>query len=377
MFGEPMFIRVGRELSLIAAGKSYAGGSEAALSDQKSQVTRNNHYVPQMYLRHWSTNGNTVLDYRLLVHYKGEETWKRSSIRSTCSWQDFYSQHLPDGIDDSVETYFSQRYETPAAPVFQKVEADASLSANEMRILVEYLVAQLFRTPSAMIRHTSLLRREFAPTAEAAVNRGVSALRLKGLGFAYPSADEGAVQAPFPNIPIHSRLDEERLEIVVSTSCGRQGFLASIGSILGGAVPRVLLSYPWVILKTPRGAELPTSDDPVVVFRVEAGDKVVIGGGMGVQYTNIMLPLDPRHVLFTEVGMDFYQLAALKMDRRLFDIMFEAIIKNAFLHVFSRSSIDDIGSYRPRRVDPERRGSLKNMIAKWDEVQWAIENDYL
>lgn len=44
------------------------------------QITHHNHFVPQFYLRNWSSNGNSLWDYKLVVEDDREKTWRTTSL---------------------------------------------------------------------------------------------------------------------------------------------------------------------------------------------------------------------------------------------------------------------------------------------------------
>jgi hypothetical protein len=43
-------------------------------------ITRNNHHVPEATLKRWSTDGERVWAYRLLVSHRGVRNWRRELI---------------------------------------------------------------------------------------------------------------------------------------------------------------------------------------------------------------------------------------------------------------------------------------------------------
>lgn len=51
-----------------------------------NQITHNNHYVPQFYLKNWSQDGNSIFVYNLLVSDSRIPYWGRKKIKSTAVW---------------------------------------------------------------------------------------------------------------------------------------------------------------------------------------------------------------------------------------------------------------------------------------------------
>ena len=63
------------------------------MSASTDQITHNNHYVPEFYLRNWSNDGKKIFVYSLLVSNTNVPYWEQKSIRSTAVWNDYYNFH--------------------------------------------------------------------------------------------------------------------------------------------------------------------------------------------------------------------------------------------------------------------------------------------
>ena len=55
-----------------------------------NNISRDNHFVAQMYLEAWKNSNNKVWTYDLLVPNENCNLWREKSIKSIASLQNFY-----------------------------------------------------------------------------------------------------------------------------------------------------------------------------------------------------------------------------------------------------------------------------------------------
>lgn len=340
----------------------------------RGQVTRDNHYVPQFYLRRWSDDGTTVLDYSTVVHNDRQCNWRRTPIKGTAVWRDLYTQHDGADINDEVERFFSNEVETAASPAFERAMRPEEMSATDKESLVNYLIAQLFRTPRSMNRTAEILKSKFAQVAEEAVNSAVRSIessefkdmeRRAGASFTSLGA--------FPEIPLKIDIDRDGPAVRVATTVGREQFLASFGHHYHGRVGAVLRSYFWKIITVPDGISLPTSDNPVVLCHPEMPGKTGFDIGIGNPGTIVFLPLDERHALFTRAGASLNQIYSYEPNEVAANFLIQSVILNADYHVYAKSEIPNISRIRHRRVDPEALNELRKNRSNWDAIQSGVD----
>lgn len=343
-------------------------------STTDDQSTRDNHYVPQMYLKQWSTNGHSILTYRLLVHHEKESLWKRTSIKSTACWPDLYTQHDQEKLDE-VERYFC-RVEAKAAPILKKVSLGKNLSANEMTTLVEFLIIQKARTPVAVKEHESFLDRLFVEVAEESVRKAQQSIQ-NGQRHSISREKLAEEALPFPLQPVNIDINSEKREVRVEALRGRISFLAGIPSLISGQVATWLKKQNWVILTMPIGTTLPTSDNPVTVFAFNRENgEVVLNPPLKQNGCCVFFPLDPRHALFTEIGSDPIALANFAPDSYQANCFIRAIVINAFRYVYAKGKISNIETIRKRIVNPEIAEAEKIFISQWDKTQRRAEAEF-
>lgn len=339
------------------------------------QHGRDNHYVPQFYLKRWSTNGHSVLDYRTIISHPNEPAWKRSSIKHSAYWRDLYTQHNQKDINTEIEDFFADVIEAPSWPVFRKLDNAEALSAGDVNILVNLLIAQLFRTPHAMLYEAQINRQIFEKTvinSYAKVERDLNhgSINLDEIGRISGPLNN----SPFPSMPLKFVLDNEKNEILVSMSVGRQSFLSAFDNLYNGTVGMSLRSYPWKVVTVPIGVELPTSDNPVVVFGISSSDdRLNFRVGIGMPNTIILFPLDTRRALFTQVGIPPHRLLAFEPDSYYSNLFIKAIVLNADQHVYAKKKLPCVEMIRPREINPEKIENLNRTRQDWNEIQVNVD----
>lgn len=337
------------------------------------QHGRDNHFVPQFYLKRWSTNGNTILDYRTIVHHPSEPNWKRSPIKSAACWRDLYTQHDQEGLNTEVEDFFSNCIEAPSKTVFNKMDNAEGLSAGDIDILVNFLIAQLFRTPHALAYEAKIKKQSFEKTVLQCINsieRDYRQGHLKTGEIKAVASSSSA--APFPSTPLHIKRIDEGMSVFTTT--GRRNFLSTFDNLYNGKVGDILRSYSWKIITVPIGIELPTSDNPVTVFGMSLQNyEVKFNVGIGSPNAIILLPLDAHRALFTQVGISLHRLLQFEPDSYISRQFIKAIVRNADLHIFAKSKTSEIPKLRPRVIDHDKATIIQSTRQHWDEIQVKVD----
>lgn len=119
-------------------------------------IKKDNHYVPQAYLKQWLINGK-ILTYRLLVPHKKWEHWKAHSPKSIAKHQHLYTYFSGSKDSDEIENWLDRDFERPASVSIAKVVKEAQLNVEDWNNLFRFAVAQSIRTPTGM---QSFMRRQ-------------------------------------------------------------------------------------------------------------------------------------------------------------------------------------------------------------------------
>ena len=116
--------------------------------DGRTQLSKNNHYVPRMYLKQWADSNHRVYLYNLLVSSENVPLWKKQPISRTASLDKIYVRMDNGAEKDDFETYFALNFEEPASGPLKKVCNGEKLYTNEWMKLIDFITAQYIRTIS-------------------------------------------------------------------------------------------------------------------------------------------------------------------------------------------------------------------------------------
>jgi hypothetical protein len=173
---------------------------------------------------------------------------------------------------------------------------------------------------------------------------------------------------PF-RVTVERRDDEPGGWLKAETFSGRALWLWSIQQILTNSslAFRALQSHRWTILKPPAGESWFTSDDPVLKVNFNSLTDYAFGGGWGSIGTDLMLPLGPQHLLFTQVGKAVPPRGT-RMDSGKAAVVRRLVAEHAHRYVFSSAPDPFVERTRPRVVDA---AELQREAAEWH--RWHAE----
>ena len=114
-------------------------------------IKRDNHYIPNSYLKRWADDEGVVWSYRILVPHAKSSLWKAHSPKSLGYHQHLYTHLAAGGESDEIERWFDTAFESPAGRALQHAVTDQRLSSEDWKLLVRFLAAQDVRTPARLI----------------------------------------------------------------------------------------------------------------------------------------------------------------------------------------------------------------------------------
>lgn len=343
----------------------------------KKQITHDNHYVPQFYLKLWSNNGNTVRTYNGVVSNEGMPYWHNASIKQIACNKDFYTQVVDGAEDDSFENFLESEHEASSVPVFEKVIEGQKITSEEIEILVSFLAAQYVRTPAWYHWVTDRFSKAFHPTLKDVVQKVEKAYKAGTLPADPSHRLDGTLvnENDMFDIPLKLSLDKENSAIKAETLVSRALYLSSAKHTLL-TTANVLHDHNWRIFETPDGVLLPTSDNPVIRLGYSSEETYSLNEGIGKKNANIILPLSPRYMLFTQIGQSKKELDQLDFSLGTYRFLIKIIIENATRYVFAKKEIPEINTLRPRLVDPEYFKELKRTREEWNSMNVGLERSF-
>lgn len=311
-----------------------------------SQVHKDNHYVPQLYLKQWSTNGR-IPTYRLLVPHENIPLWKEHSLRAIAFHQHLYTYLVNGEETDEFERWLGEEFEFPAEEAIKRAVNDERMSREHWRALIRFAVAQDVRTPASLsaflTRQRETLQTLMEKTLEDSARKLEEAAKT---GNKLPVQDVDSTR-DFPLQVSITRASGGNGEIKTETVVGRKLWLWSVRHILTNTVEKVTHSR-WTIVHAPAGISWPTTDNPVIRLNFHSTEKYDFGGGWGVPNCDIFLPLGPRHLLHNSIGRRNL-LRGTVLDRPRAELIRQIIIEHAHRYVFEKER-SDVHLVRPRVV---------------------------
>lgn len=336
------------------------------------ELRRKNHYVPKLYLKQWACNGR-IPTYRLLVPNDSCPLWKDHSIKGIALHHHLYTYVAALGETDEFERWLDREFESPAEEAIDRAIKGLRLSQEHWRLLIRFLAAQDVRTPvrlrEFLARQSQNLQSLMDETLTASVAKLENAAQL-GIHLSASSRNTG-------DIPFKVTVDRNANgsgTIRAETVVGRRLWLACSRHMLTSTISH-LMAHRWTILYAPDGITWPTSDNPVIRLNFSDAKNYDFRGGWGRHNGEILLPLSPKHLLYTKIGIRPLSRNTV-LDAGIALLIRRIIIQHADRFVFARER-DDVHAVRPRTVCPETFRKEQLAWQNWHQEQSQAEASLL
>ncbi|MFZ6045793.1 DUF4238 domain-containing protein [Pseudomonas sp. CR3202] len=322
------------------------------------QLRKDNHYVPKLYLKQWTHNGK-IPTYRLLVPSSNVPLWKEQSLKGIAFHQHLYTYLAGQEETDEFERWLDSEFENPAEDAIHRVVCEGRLSPEHWRRLVRFAVALDVRTP-ARLREFIRRQSDTMPTLmNETLERSIMKLeKAASRGESLPANPVGGDNS-FPLKVSIERQPDGSGRVRTETIVGRRLWIWQMKHLLTETL-RKLPRHKWTILHAPSGMCWPTSDNPLIRLNFQDSKRYDFGGGWGVKNGDVLLPLSPKHLLYTCIGTRSKQRGTT-LDKETAQLIRKLIIEHADRYVFAQEP-SDIHLIRPRLVCPD---TYKNEQAEW------------
>ena len=330
------------------------------------------HYVPCVYLKSFARSNGKLFVYRLLVAHPSVPEWQPLSPRGIAYHAHLYTRMISGSESDEIEEWFSREFEGPAEEAIERATHDERLTPSHWQALIRFVAAQDVRTPARLIERMAEWSKAIPPLLDGVLRETVGKL-------------EEAKRSGMPIQPAHVAYSEylpirTHKEIVpgegigtlrVETVAGRGFWLYSLKHLLTTTL-KVLFDHRWTIVKPHGDACWFTSDDPVIKLNYNSPLDYNLKGGWGWKGTEILLPLGPKHLLYTQVGGRppergwTFPYEYTKMLQKI-------IAEHAYRMIFAPEPSPDVAPMRPRVINPNAVRSEREQWEKWHEQQTRAE----
>jgi hypothetical protein len=334
-------------------------------------LTRDNHFVPQLYLKNFATTSGEILEYRILVSHSSVPMWKPVNVAGTAYEKNLYTRIVRGEEADDIEQWLNREFESPTKEPLQKVLADEELTQNDWEILVRFLASQIVRTPAFLIKNLPRWNQMAAKILDQSLEDVVARLyeaKTSGRKIIHdpaPHAEYFPMQIDRKDLP-----EEKKVQLKAKVVVGRGLWFYTMKHTLTNTL-KVLHKHKWTILEAPDRLEWFTSDDPVVCLNFRSEMDYDFDGGWNRQRANILFPLSSRHLMFTEIGVGAYPR---RVPSRYYARMFRRMIaEHAHRRIYSLAEDGKIPQLKPRVVDAAAFQNERALWEAWYEDQTKAE----
>jgi len=336
-------------------------------------ITHDNHYVPRLYLKHFSSGDGYLYRYRILVPKETVPEWKRFHISGVGYQVHLYTRVLENNEDtDDIERWLNQDFEAPAEGALSRVVNDKRLSKDDYHVLSRFLAAQIVRTPAFLIEnlpHWQRLSKKLLDDTMEEIRETQTTAKETG-----KSPD----LVPLPNsayLPLRVTKepseDGKSMIVKAETVVGRGTWIFSMRHLLTNTLRR-LAEHRWTIISAEDDLPWFTTDDPVVRLNFRSTSNYDFNGGWASPGTEIMLPLSPKHLLYTQVGQK-PPARGTTFSQGQASILRKLIAEHAHRYIFSPKVDSDMRKLRPREVNLAAVRNENEQWEKWHREQRAAE----
>lgn len=334
---------------------------------------RDNHFVPQTYLKRWSSDGLKIWLYRILVPHRDMPLWKLRSIRGVAYHAHLYTRISAGSETDEFERWFEKEFETPAQEALYKATSNRRLSAKEWENLIRFAAAQIVRTPANLIKSMERWRKEMPEFLNSTLQKVVQDIDKTSKTGILPKNKSTIDSETFPlRISREPSPDPDNAILKAETIIGRSMWLFGIKHILTNTV-KVLLQHKWSIMYSAPGVEWITSDDPVICLNYYGKGSYDFGGGWGYKGSEILFPLSPHHMLYTKVGEKNH--SRIDITCELSKELQRLIAEHSHRWIFAKEPFKEIEALRPRTIDEIAIKDELEAWKKWHNEQSIAEQD--
>ena len=334
-----------------------------------------NHYVPCLYLKRWADIDSKVWVYRILVSHASVPRWKPSSIDSVGYHRNLYTRILTGAESDEFEYFLERDFETPVAEPLRKATADERLSPDDWECLLRFLAAQDVRTPARLLDFLRRQNEQLPGVAERVLQNVVAELtEAKRTGRKIERAPSDLALGFPTRVTKEIEPGAEMGVLKVETVVGRSLWLWSLQRLLTETY-KVLRRHKWTILRPPLNMNWLTSDNPVLKLNYYADGRYDFKGGWNNKGTEILMPLGPKHLLYTRIGERPPWRKGERVPESLALSLQKFIIENAHRFVYASREDPLVSEIRPRVVNAEALQSETYQWQRWGEEQSQAERD--
>ena len=226
------------------------------------------------------------------------------------------------------------------------------MTKEHWRRLVRFVAAQDVRTPARLQDELTRWRAETPGVMRSTLEDSIAELQAAKQGRRTPREPQRRVEPGFPvRVLMRPASEKGMAEVRLETVIGRSLWIWGQRHVLNG-IAEHLHEHQWTILTAPDDVNWTATDNPVIRLNFHNDRKYDFKGGWGSQGTEIFMPLDPKHMVYTRIGQK-RPMRGTKLESRVGEKLGKFVREHAFRHIFSPVEDQSIPCLRPRHIDLE------------------------
>ncbi|MDT8907009.1 DUF4238 domain-containing protein [Pseudomonas prosekii] len=335
------------------------------------QLRVRNHYVPELYLKQWECEGR-ISTFRLLVPHESFPLWEELPLKSIAFRRHLYTSLIGQEETDEIERWLDREFESPAQEAIHRVVNEQRLTPDHWRHLVRFAVAQDVRTPARLKEFLSRQNKTLKPLMDETLARAIDNLERSARENKPLQVNEIIGAGEFPLKISIEKPHVGKWQVHAETTVGRGLWLWNIKHLLTNTLKRIP-QQRWTVLHAPTGISWPTSDNPLIRLNFQDFNNYNFNGGWGVNNTDILLPLSPKHLLHTSIGKRSWTRGTV-LEEGMARFLRKIIIQHADRYIFSLDP-SDVHLIQPRLVCSETYKDEEEAWQNWHNNQCQAEAD--
>lgn len=325
-----------------------------------------------MYLKRWVSNTGHLYAYRTLVPHDKVPLWKRVTPRGVAYRSHLYTRIAAGKETDDFERWLAREFEEPAEAPLRKAAQDERMSPEDWQRLIAFVAAQDVRTPARLLENIRRWDSTLPEIMDSTLQETIKALRNpEDAGKLGGTAQkENDVELP---ARVRTRFEpgKEVGELGVEIVLGRGLWIWSMKQTLTSTA-KVLFKHKWTIFRAPPGVQWITSDNPVLRLNFDSESKYNFKGGWGNPGSEIIFPLSPDRLLYTQVGQRPPMRGAV-MSAGQARLLRRFLAQHAHRTIISCQPDNEVPLLRPRFVDHDAFQRERLEWEAWHQEQSAAE----
>lgn len=330
-------------------------------------LSRNNHFIPRMYLNNWTTKNGEIYTYRLLVSDERVPEWSKKPVSRTGSHTNLYVRTQDGNQIDDFEHDFDRRFESPAREALEKAVSLGKLTSDDWHRLTDFVCALYVRTP-AFYLYSKDLGMKVIPDVLEEVCKELETLSEDTIPKIGSTVENDSDLIPISLAKMPEKPDTEHTVLEINTIVGKNTWLFFMKHSLeeNSCLRKCVGSMKWSIVTASESVRWPSTDNPVTIVQEIGNNQYsIIKDGLLGKNVFLLIPISPKRALIASQirKFDFRFTASEELSLAFKKL----IINNALMYVYSDCKDEQISSYRKRTISIEEYKRLEKAFGEWFE----------